>query len=63
MRDLSDMGAAMLTALDALPQSLKGERSRCRDGVEVRLRSGLVITITHENARRFAELVEEGRYA
>lgn len=60
-RDLSDMGAAMLTALDALPQSLKGERRPSPDGMEIRLRCGLKITITHQNAGEFHDLIEEAR--
>lgn len=64
MRNLATMEADLALAVSlGLPQSLRRHGHEfCDLGTEVRLSSGLVITITHENARRFRELREEAQH-
>lgn len=61
MRTLANLQADLATAMAiGLPETLRKLRHEITpDGAEIRLRSGLVITITHENAKRFADEVAE----
>lgn len=62
MRNLATMEADLALAVSlGLPQSLRRHGHEFTDlGAEIRLSSGLVITVTHENARAFRELTQEG---
>lgn len=62
MRTLANLQADLATAMAlGLPKNLRHDgHDVVSEGAEIRLRSGLVITITHENARRFSQLLQEG---
>lgn len=62
MRTLANLQADLAMALAVgLPKNLRHEGHKITsEGAEIRLRTGLVITITHENARRFSQLLQEG---
>jgi hypothetical protein len=62
MRTLANLQADLAMALAlGLPKNLRHEGHEITsEGAEIRLRTGLVITITHENARRFSQLLQEG---